>query len=157
MTTTPHNADLLQPPTAVPVSSLTNRIVSGAVFIVTFGVLFVGAWLRPDARGMGTHEELGLPPCGFVVATGLPCATCGYTTSFSLAAHGSLVQSFINQPAACVLALFTACMAVVSGVAFVYGGSLGPLGRALWRPRVVLGYGAFVLIAWVYKILIVIR
>ncbi|NBO19844.1 MAG: DUF2752 domain-containing protein, partial [Proteobacteria bacterium] len=39
-------------------------------------------WLTPDARGLGTHEQLGLPPCGFYLWYGLPCPSCGMTTSW---------------------------------------------------------------------------
>ena len=33
---------------------------------------------------MGTHQQLGLPPCNFVTLTGYPCPACGMTTSFAL-------------------------------------------------------------------------
>lgn len=56
-------------------------------------VLAVARWLHPyDGNGrplrLGTHEQLGLPPCAFYRATGIPCPTCGLTTSFSLCLHG---------------------------------------------------------------------
>jgi hypothetical protein len=28
-------------------------------------MLAAAAWLQPDPRGFGTHQQLGLPPCTF--------------------------------------------------------------------------------------------
>ena len=39
--------------------------------------LIFAATLTPSDAGMGTHMQVGLPDCGFKLATGYPCATCG--------------------------------------------------------------------------------
>jgi hypothetical protein len=58
---------------------------------------------------MGTHSaSLGLPPCNFLQTTGLPCPSCGMTTSFSWLAHGNLVASAYVQPMGAILALLAA-------------------------------------------------
>jgi hypothetical protein len=57
-------------------------------------VLITARLLVPDARGFGTHEQLGLPACAFLAWTGWPCPTCGLTTSFAHAAHGDLARAF---------------------------------------------------------------
>ncbi|MBI5368977.1 MAG: DUF2752 domain-containing protein [Planctomycetes bacterium] len=64
-------------------------------------------WLRPDPRGFGTHEQLGLLPCGFKRVTGLPCPTCGMTTSFALLARGRLAAAADVQPFGAFLFLAT--------------------------------------------------
>jgi hypothetical protein len=51
--------------------------------------LIVAAVLEPDARGYGTHSQLGLPPCGFSALTGSPCPGCGLTTAFAHAIRGN--------------------------------------------------------------------
>jgi hypothetical protein len=61
-------------------------------------VLLVAAWLHPyDAEGQpllhGTHRQLGLPPCLMLRLTGLPCLSCGMTTSVSLVMHGDLAAA----------------------------------------------------------------
>ena len=37
-----------------------------------------------------THRQLGLPPCTFKLYTGLPCPSCGMTSSFCLLVRGDL-------------------------------------------------------------------
>lgn len=138
------------------IAALNQRLPALAVFLVAVAVLTVAYVLTPNTHdGVGTHKAMGLPPCGLYETTGIPCMTCGMTTSFSLAAHGRLEAAFSNQPAGAVLAVLTAMAAVVSGLALVTGMSLAPIGRALWRPRIVMLSGAALVAAWVYKIVIV--
>jgi hypothetical protein len=46
-------------------------------------------------KKMGTHQgpPLNLPQCTFKEITGLPCPSCGMTTSFSLLIHGDIWNS----------------------------------------------------------------
>ena len=115
--------------------------------------MIVAAMLKPDPSGVGTHEQLGLPICGFLVEHGIPCTTCGMTTSFALAADGRLFDAFITQPAGATLAIITAMLVLVSGWSLITGASLGPVFEFTWRPRTVVVLGAIILAAWGYKIL----
>src|SRR5438128_12532473 len=61
-------------------------------------VFGLAAWLKPyDAAGqalkMETHRQMGLPPCTFKAMTGLPCPSCGMTTSFALLVRGDVWNS----------------------------------------------------------------
>jgi hypothetical protein len=72
-------------------------------------VLIVARILDPDARGFGTHTQLGLPRCAFQWLTGLPCPACGLTTSFAHLARGEFdaalhANAFGVLLFACVLA-----------------------------------------------------
>lgn len=116
-------------------------------------VLIVAASLVPNAQGMGTHTQLGMAPCGFKSATGLPCATCGMTTAFAHAANGNLLRSFIIQPAGMVLAVITAMATLLTAHAAATGMALTPIANALWRPRIILTAIAVVLAAWAYTAL----
>ena len=118
-------------------------------------VLIVASILEPDTRGLGTHQQLGLPPCGFVRATGLPCATCGYTTAFSMAARGDLIGALGTQPAAAVLAMICAASLLIGFYALVTAMPLAPLMAPLRRGVTYWGMAAVVLGAWLYKIMIV--
>ena len=126
------------------------------ILIACSSVLGTAAWLNADRAGMGTHQQLGLAPCGFLVGTGLPCATCGMTTAFTHAAHGNLLQSFLTQPAGMLLCLILAIMTVLSSYTLMVGISLLPILKMFWRPRSFLFGGILIGMAWGYKILIVI-
>ena len=49
--------------------------------------------LHPDARGFGTHTQLGIPACGFLALTGFPCPACGLTTCFAHMSRGQFTQA----------------------------------------------------------------
>lgn len=85
------------------------------------GLLLVAAWIDPDRRGYGTHEALGMPPCGFLVRTRLPCPTCGMTTAYTLLMHGRIDTAFLAQPAGALLCLGTAACALIFGRAAIIG------------------------------------
>jgi hypothetical protein len=70
----------------------------------------LAARLEPDARGYGTHQRLGLPPCSFQILFGLKCPSCGSTTSFAHFVRGQWVSSIESNPSAFVLALCCAVM-----------------------------------------------
>lgn len=49
--------------------------------------------LNAETRGYGTHQQLGLPPCTFLVLFGVRCPSCGMTTAWSHLAHGHVVAA----------------------------------------------------------------
>src|SRR5262245_22992061 len=69
------------------------------VMAVALVMVFAIAWrLDPytedgTARSMATHRQLGLPPCTFMEVTGVPCPSCGMTTSFALLIRGDVANS----------------------------------------------------------------
>jgi len=67
-------------------------------------VLLLARWLVPDPKGLGTHTQLGLPPCPFYRVTGHPCPSCGMTTSFAWFVRLRPSRSFAANPAGAVLA-----------------------------------------------------
>lgn len=136
--------------------AILNRLVSLLVLAVCLSVLGTATWLTPDNSGAGTHQQLGLPPCGFEMATGLPCATCSMTTAFAYAAHGHMLSSFVTQPAGMLLCLIMAIYTLLAAYTLVVGISLMPLLQLLWHPRSFLFLGILIGVAWGYKVLMVI-
>lgn len=92
-----------------------NSWVRGCLVGIALGLMAVFAiacWLNPyDASGrplsMETHRQLGLPPCTFYTLTGgLPCPSCGMTTSFALLARGDVWNSLRANAVGTLLAVF---------------------------------------------------
>ena len=68
---------------------------------------------------LGTHRQLGLPPCYFMQHFGHPCPHCGMTTSFALLAHGDLVGSARANFVGTLLAIVFATAIVWALMCFV--------------------------------------
>ena len=75
----------------------------------------LAASLDPDPRGYGTHQRLGLPPCTVRALFGVPCPTCGMTTSFANFVRGRFVRSAAANATGSLLA--TACAAQLPWIA----------------------------------------
>ncbi|MCA9243485.1 MAG: DUF2752 domain-containing protein [Phycisphaerales bacterium] len=78
-------------------------------------------FLTPDARGWGTHHQLGMAPCGMLVRTGLPCPSCGMTTAFAYTVRFEWILAFLTQPAGLALALASAVGAGIGVFAALFG------------------------------------
>jgi hypothetical protein len=92
--------------------SKSSRITFGILGLVLVGLAFVSlVVLTPDARGMGTHRQLGLPPCMTFYWTGVPCPSCGMTTAWAYGMRGEFYSAMKANVAGLVLlgqALFSA-------------------------------------------------
>jgi len=132
-----------------------SRLIAAMILIGCCTLLGVAAWLQPSSEGMGTHQQLGLAPCGFYAGFGIPCATCGMTTSFAYAANGQLWLAFQTQPMGAVLCLLTAITVMISIWTLYSGMLLTPMLRQIWRPRTFLFLAVGLLLSWVYKIAVV--
>jgi hypothetical protein len=58
--------------------------------LVLLALLATAASLEPRASGLGTHEQLGLPPCTFYTWYRRRCPSCGMTTAWSHAVRGQI-------------------------------------------------------------------
>jgi hypothetical protein len=139
----------------VPRLNIVQRVVAAIIGIVTLMPLCVASRLTPNPNGVGTHTQIrGLTACPFEARYGIPCPSCGMTTSFAYFSRGNIVASFYIQPMGCVLA-------ALSIMVFWFCLYLAISGRAVHRqfdrlPMNLLGFYfiSFGLGAWAWKIII---
>jgi hypothetical protein len=98
-------------PEALPVLNNWVRgalvgIVAGLVVVFTIAVRLNPYGPDGSAERMETHRQLGLPPCTFYYATGVPCPACGMTTSFALLVRGDVAHSLQANWVGTLLAAF---------------------------------------------------
>jgi len=106
-----------------------ERLLAGFMALVACVVFVIACLMTPyDATGRplthGTHRQLGLPPCTMLSTVGVPCPSCGMTTSISLVFHGDV-------PAAC-RANWAGVLLATGGIAVALW--LGLLAAGLPRP-----------------------
>jgi hypothetical protein len=70
-----------------------TRLLLALLGLGLSALLLIALRLHPDPRHYGTHQQLGLPPCSFYYAFGMPCPTCGMTTSWSFLMRGEILAS----------------------------------------------------------------
>lgn len=123
-------------------------LLLGACLIAGFGL---ACSLEPDPRGFGTHERLGFPPCTIQVSFGLPCPSCGMTTSFSNFVRGRVVEAAEANLAGLLLAAICA-IGVPWSMWSAYCGRLWLVTRptivALWLMTVICVVG---LLQWLVR------
>jgi hypothetical protein len=137
--------------------------VRGALLGVAAGLVLVfsvALWLdpyRPDgtARRMETHRQLNLPPCAFKVSTGLPCPSCGMTTSFALLMHGDVVNSLKANAVGTLLAAFGLLLIPWSVVSAVCRRPLFLRSLEWACVVVILTFLGLLLLRWVIVVLVI--
>jgi len=129
-------------------------LMSGwALFLIAgFGLSF---YMKPDSRGFGTHQSLGLPPCSFRVWFGIHCPSCGSTTCFSHFVRGEWPAAIQSNVSAFGLALVCAVM-IPWCIFSVYRGKMWRVPQpALALIWIVAVLGSISLTQWVYKLIYV--
>ena len=128
-----------------------QRWLASALALVLLGLLAVSRTLEPSPAGMGTHQQLGLPPCKAVMLLGIPCPTCGMTTSWSYFMRGQFIASWGANPGGfclAVLSLATGVWAVALAVRGIYF-RLVPL-QIGWA--IVIAITAVTLVDWAVRV-----
>lgn len=130
-----------------------GRLRAGALFAASFAVLGVAFSVAPDPRGLGTHQQLGLPPCSLMVMTGLPCPTCGMTTAFAHAARAQFAAAWAAQPAGLALALGVMGVGVGSLYSAISGRSVRWRGPRWSAAKIGLATVFLLFGSWGFKLL----
>lgn len=102
-----------------------QRTTLGVVGGTLLSLLAMAAWLRPDPSGLGTHQQLGLPPCSFRVLLQIRCPACGMTTSWSHVVRGQLWSACRANVGGTLLALVAIIVGPWSLLSASYGRCLG--------------------------------
>ncbi len=137
-------------------------IVIVVFLVVIFGIAI---WLKPynadgTARIEGTHTQMGLKPCTFKVTTGrvveggLPCPSCGMTTSFALLMEGDLVNSCRANFVGTMLALVCLVYIPWAVISVHRGRPFGIKSMELTFCRLLVGFVVLMMIRWVIVIVI---
>lgn len=85
------------------------RLQMGCFGSLLVGLLVIAGGLTPNPNGLGTHEQLGFPACSFRrITQGLPCPSCGMTTSWSYLLHGQPIRALSANIGGTLLAIFAA-------------------------------------------------
>jgi len=129
----------------------TDRFAATVVLLAGVVTVFALSRVVPDNRGIGTHEQLGMQPCGWPESMGAPCPTCGVTTAATHLVHLSPIRALATQPFGAALAAGGIWLALFAGYCllrrrpFVARLALLPYGTiALWTLVVFL-------LSWLYK------
>ena len=132
------------------VCALRYRLIWGVVGLVCFGLLAVACFVEPEGAGVGTHEQLDLPACGFLERTGYPCVTCGMTTAFSYIVRGRVIRAFVVQPAGALGAMLCAVFAGAAIYVIVSGRRVNKyVDYLVFNPiKVLMVVAVVVLVAW---------
>lgn len=110
----PHN------PLTAPLTRFL-RVLNLFAGLAVLAMLVVAYQLQPAAIGLGTHQQLGLPPCTFIALYNIPCPSCGMTTSWSLLMHGRWLDSAQTNAGGFLLALIALAYLPASCYFFVGG------------------------------------
>jgi hypothetical protein len=141
-------------PAPAPPVSAGWRLASLVISAGCLSVLLVAAKLTPNPEGVATHTALGLQECQFLAHTGLPCPSCGMTTSFSLFVRGKIFGSLWVQPMGTVLAIITTLTFWIALYVAITGKPIARLMRMVPSRYYVGPLLAWALIAWGWKIFI---
>jgi len=135
------------------------RICLVLIALGLLAVFAVAIYLNPYKDGKvwfeETHRQLGLAPCTFKDMTGLPCPSCGMTSSFALLVRGDLWHSVQANFVGTLLALF--CLAVIPWCLIS-----ACRGKLAWVRsfeyvfvRLVVGFLALLLLRWAIVLLLI--
>jgi len=130
-----------------------SRFFAAIVGAGLLAVLLLASQLRPDPRGWGTHEQLGLPPCTFLILSGKRCPACGMTTAWAHFTHGRLADALRTHAAGTLLAVVALVVALGALIVAARGKRLS------WQPgqRAIAGLAValagVVLFEWAFRLL----
>jgi len=114
--------------------------------------LVVASQLRPEPRGFGTHEQLGLPPCSFATWFGRRCPACGMTTAWAHVAHGQWRAAARTHVSGTFLAIVAVPIALAALVAAIGGREFSWVPGEVMMATAAVALAGTVLLEWLVRL-----
>jgi hypothetical protein len=128
-------------------TGLGIRVALIVVASIPLALLAVASQLEPSTAGLGTHQQLGLPPCSFRVLLGIRCPSCGMTTSWSYFVRGQWLASMTVNLGGFMLALAAVATAGLFGKS-AWTGRLPGIEAQKWMTFCLLGIAIVTMVDW---------
>ncbi len=139
----------------VPEKTERSRRLHGLGYaVIAISLLMISFFLQPSSSGIGTHQQLGLPTCGWILAANLPCPTCGMTTAWAHTVRGEFPSAFMAQPLGVLLAFATAIVAICGLVTACTGFSFSFLLYRFSPTKIIITIAIVAIVSWGFKILL---
>jgi hypothetical protein len=129
------------------------RVLTAALAIGLLAALVLASQLRADPRGLGTHEQLGLPSCTFLTLTGKRCPACGMTTAWVHVMHGRMGDALRANAMGTLLAVL-AMPAALAALAFAVRGQPLTTRPSEWIVALAaVGLTVLIVLEWCVRLL----
>ena len=132
--------------------SLLGRLFAAGVSLLCLAAFVTAARVTPNPDGLGTHTQLGFGACSFQQVTGIPCPSCGMTTSWAWFVRGNLLASLWVQPMGTLLAFITTIIFWAGAYIAWTGRAAHHLLRYVPAGYIVRSLVVLALLAWAWKI-----
>lgn len=124
-------------------------VILGGVVLLLMGM---ATGLRPDARGYGTHEQLGLPPCTCTTLVGWRCPACGMTTAWTYLVRGQVAAAAQANLAGTLLGLLGLAAVPWLWASAWRGCWVGLAPNTAWAAWAAMAFVAITLVDWVFHL-----
>lgn len=128
------------------------RAIAALVAMIPLSALGLARSLEPSSLGLGTHQQLGLPPCSMRLLLGIRCPGCGMTTSWAHFTRGNWGASVETSVGGFLFAMLAAWIAFL-GIRTTLSGQM----PRSWTQQITLiaaaGIFAVALLQWLQRLL----
>ena len=124
------------------------------MFCASIFVVGLALNIEPDADGVGTHKQLGLPSCAWM-SYGVPCPSCGMTTAVSYSVRGLFLKGLKAQPAGVFFGLSIGVIGILGLWILLTGTSLVGILPYIFSSFIGWSLVTIVILSWLYKIVII--
>jgi len=133
---------------AVALSVRIGGLLLATAMLVPMGI---ATRLQPSRSGMGTHHQLGLPPCSMRLMFGMRCPSCGMTTSWAHLADGNLWAAAESNVGGASLAFFAAWLVTI-GMRTTWTGRFPSNGTLRRVTVVMIAIATVTLVDWLVRL-----